>query len=206
MSVGLMNTGGPRPPIVNFEERSVEDRAATAQVGSKQMKAVDYVLLNQPGSKDTVEREALPWLESLHQNRNFDSGWVSRVKEHYKLWKQGHEITPNGTHIRMWAAIDKAQADTLIGAGLLTVEDLASANEEALRRVGIGARDLKNKAVAWMEAASKTGKTAEELTLLRATVETQEKQIAELRDKIRLLARAQAQAKTEEPVTDDFLA
>jgi predicted RecB family nuclease len=204
MSVGLMNTGGPRPPIVNFEERSVEDRAATAQVGGKQMKAVDYVLLNQPGSKDTVEREALPWLETLHQNRNFDSGWVSRVKEHYKLWKQGHEITPNGTHIRMWAAIDKAQADTLIGAGILTVEDLASANEEALRRVGIGARALKMKAVAWMEAASKTGKTAEELTLLRATVETQEKQIAELRDKIRLLARAQA--KTEEPVTDDFLA
>ena len=206
MSVGLMNTGGPRPPIVNFEERSVEDRAATAAVGGKQMKAVDYVLLNQPGSKDTVEREALPWLEALHQNRNFDAGWVARVKEHYKLWKAGHEITPNGTHIRMWAAIDKGQADTLIGAGILTVEDLAAANEEALRRGGIGARALKMKATAWLESASKNGKAAEELVLLRAKTEMQDKQIAALTEKVRLLARANVEPKAEEAVTDDFLA
>ena len=201
--VSNLNAGGPRPPIVHFEERSVEDRTATLAAGSIQMRAVDYVILSQPGSKDSVEKEALPWLEDLHKNKAFDPIWVSRVKEHYKLWKQGHEVTPDGTHIRMWAAVDKGQADTLIGARILTVEDLASANEDSLRRVGIGARALQQKARAWLEAAQKTGKTAEEITLLRAKTEMQEKEIAELRDKIRLLARAMP-AK-EEAVTDDFL-
>lgn len=201
--VSNLNAGGPRPPIVHFEERSVEDRTATLAAGSIQMRAVDYVILSQPGSKDSVEKEALPWLEDLHKNKAFDPIWVSRVKEHYKLWKQGHEVTPDGTHIRMWAAVDKGQADTLIGARILTVEDLASANEDSLRRVGIGARALQQKARAWLEAAQKTGKTAEEITLLRAKTEMQEKEIAELRDKIRLLARAMPQV--EEAVTDDFL-
>lgn len=201
--ISNLNTGGFRPPIVHFEERSIEDRTASLAAGSIQMRAIDYVILSQPGSKDTVETEAVPWLDELHKNRAFDSSWVSRVKEHYKLWKAGHEITPDGTHIRMWAAIDKGQADTLIGARILTVEDLANANEDSLRRVGIGARALQQKARAWLEAAQKTGKTAEELTLLRAKTEMQEKEIAELREKIRLLARAMPKA--EEPATDDFL-
>lgn len=202
--VSNLNAGGPRPPIVHFEERSIEDRAASLTAGSIQMKAIDYVILSQPGSKDSVEKEAVPWLDELHKNKAFDPMWVSRVKEHYKLWKQGHEITPDGTHIRMWAAIDKGQADTLIGARILTVEDLAGANEESLRRVGIGARALQQKARAWLEAAQKTGKTAEEITLLRSKTEMQEKEIAELREKIRLLARAQPKAE-EEAVADDFL-
>lgn len=201
--VSNLNAGGPRPPIVHFEERSVEDRTATLAAGSIQMKAIDYVILSQPGSKDSVEKEAVPWLEDLHKNKAFDPLWVARVKEHYKLWKAGHEITPDGTHIRMWAAVDKGQADTLIGARILTVEDLANANEESLRRVGIGARALQMKARAWLEAAAKTGKTAEEITMLRAKTETQEKEIAELREKVRLLARAMPQV--EEAVTDDFL-
>lgn len=202
MNISYNAEAGKRPPNVSFEERSIEDRAATAAAGSAKFRSVDYVVLNQPGSKDSVEREAQPWLDALHQNKNFDPLWVSRVKETYKLWKQGHEITPDGTHIRMWAAIDKAQADTLIAARLLTVEDLANASEDSLRRVGIGARDLKNRAKAWLEAAAKTGKTAEEITLLRAKTEMQDKEIAELREKIRLLARAPK----EELVTDDFLA
>lgn len=205
MSISSISAATSRPPNVSFEERSVEDRAASIESGGLQMKSVDYVVLNQPGSKDSVEREAAPWLENLHQNPNFDRLWVERVRETYKLWKAGHEVTPDGTHIRMWAPISKAEAETLIAAKLLTVEDLANANEDSLRRIGIGARALKMKAIAWLEAAQKTGKTAEEITHLRAKAEIQEKQIEELREKIRQLARANEQPKAEEAVTDDFL-
>lgn len=203
MSVSMMGDARSRPPFIRFEERSVEDRDATIASGGLKMKAVDWVIVNQPGSKDTVEKEAKQWLDAAKHNPNFPPEWVDRFHTHYKMWKEGQEITPDGTHVRMWAAISKAEAEQLIASGLRTVEDLAIANEQALQAYGMGARGLQLKARAWLEAAAKTGKTAEEITHLRAKTEIQDKQIEELREKIRQLARPAPKA--EEAVTDDFL-
>ena len=206
MTISLMSAGEPRPPHVFFEERSVEDREQSIATGAVKMTSVDYVIVQQPGSKDTVEKEAKIWLEAAKHNPNFPPVWVDRFHAQYKLWKEGHEPTPDGTHVRMWAAVTKAEAETLINAGIKTVEDLAAANEEALRRVGIGARSLQQKARAWVEAAAKTGATAEEITQLRVMNEAQQKQIEDLREKIRKLAQAQGQTdKTSVEETDDFL-
>ena len=205
MNISVLPDGKSRPPHIFFEERSVEDRDATLLSGSVKMKSVDYVIVNQPGSKDTVEKEAKMWLEAAKHNPNFPPAWVDRFQTQYKLWKEGHEPTPDGTHVRMWAAVTKAEADTLINAGVKTVEDLAAANEETLRRVGIGARTLQQKARAWMESAAKTGATAEELTALRASNESQQQQIEELREKIRKLAAANIAASKPEEKADDFL-
>ncbi len=203
MSVSMMGDARSRPPFIRFEERSVEDRDATIASGGLKMKAVDWVIVSQPGSKDTVEKEAKQWLEAAKHNPNFDPAWVDRFHTYYRMWKEGQEITPDGTHVRMWAPISKAEAEQLIASGLRTVEDLAIANEQALQAYGIGARGLQQKARAWLESAAKTGKTAEEITHLRAKTESQDKQIEELREKIRQLARSAP--KDEEAVTDDFL-
>lgn len=205
MSVSLLEDARSRPPFIEFEERSVEDRDASIKAGHLVMKSVDYVIIRQPGSKDSVEKEALIWLEGAKKNASFNPAWVDRFHAHYKMWKQGQEITPDGTHIRMWAPISKAEAETLIAARILTVEDLAAANEDALRTIGIGARALQQKARAWLESAAKTGKTAEEITLLRATTESQNQQIEELRDKVRMLARQLAEANNTKAPADDFL-
>lgn len=205
MAISMMSSDNARPPHIIFEERSVEDREQTIATGAVKMKSIDYVIIQQPGSKDTVEKEAKAWLEAAKHNPNFPPVWVDRFNSQYRLWKEGHEPTPDGTHVKMWAAVTKAEAETLINAGIKTVEDLAAANEEALRRVGIGARALQQKARAWMETASKTGATAEEITQLRVLSEAQAKQIEELREKIRLLAKAQAAAEPASEKPDDFL-
>ena len=206
MTISLLPDAKSRPPHVFFEERSVEDRDATIESGGVKMKSVDYVIINQPGSKDTVEKEAKVWLEAAKHNPNFHPSWVDRFVSQYKLWKEGHEPTPDGTHVRMWAAVTKAEAETLINAGIKTVEDLAAANEEALRRIGIGSRGLQIKARAWLESAAKSGATAEEITQLRVMNAAQQKQIEDLREKIRKLAQAQGQTdKTSVEETDDFL-
>lgn len=209
-NVSVMGLPNSRPPFVNFEERSVEDREASIAAGRLIMKSVDYVIISQPGSKDSVEKEAVPWLDSLRQNANYDPMWVDRFKTHYRMWKEGNEITPDGTHIRMWAPISKAEAETLIAARVRTVEDLAAANEETLRMIGMGARALQNKARAWLESASNTGKTTEEIVALRALTEAQAKEIESLRAKNHALARASAaQVKPAETspaeANDDFL-
>jgi hypothetical protein len=197
---------GGRPPYVEFETRSVEDRAQTEKFGSKQYRNEDYVIVRQAGEKDTMERNAEDWLRSISQNPNYDPMWVQRFHSMYQQFKAGQEVTPNGTHVRMWGAITPAERDTLIAARILTVEDLAGANEQALRLLGMGARVLQQKARDYVKAATDTGKTVEELASLRADKEYKDTQIAELKAQMALMSAqlAALQPKTAASV-DEFL-
>lgn len=180
MQVSTAFQNSPRPPTVSFEERSAEDRDASQKAGRKVFKSVDWVTIRALGSRDTVEKEALPWLEHLPKENGFLPEWVDQYRAAYARWKSGHEVTPDGSHVRSWAAIGKGEADTLIAAGIHTVEDLANAPESALVRVGIGARRLQQQARAWLSSADK-GVTAEKLLTLQTTQEQLVAQIGQLR-------------------------
>lgn len=187
MTVSLQQ-GSARPPYVQFEERSEEYRPDDQNPGHIQFRSVDYVVIRQIGAKDSVEKEATAWLEGLSHNQNYDPVWVDHFRTQYMLWKKGQEPTPVGMHIKQWAAISKAQADMLLAVNIRTVEDLAVANEQALLRVGIGARDLQNKAKAWLQTAEDTGKTASEIASLRAKNEGLEHMLHEMQKKLDALA------------------
>lgn len=201
----------PLMPHLTFSEESVEDRTLSLAAGRLVSKSVDMVTIRQPGCKDDVSREAVPWLEALHQNPNWQPEWVERAKSMYRQFKEGLEITQVGTHIRMWPPISKAEAETVMSAGLRTVEELAGANEQVLSRIGMGARALKDKARAWLDSAEKDGRGAAELNVLREQNAQQSAQIAELVAKLnQMLATPAApapQVVTPEAVAveDDFL-
>lgn len=178
MSVSLLQPG--RPPYVKYEERSIEDRAASQQAGRYVARSVDYVIIRQIGSKDTVEVEAVPWLSTLKNNPEMHSDWISHFHKQYDAWKSGQEITPIGTHVKTWPLISKAQCDMLLNAHLRTVEDVAGANEDSLRHVGIGSRELQQKARAWLETSAGSGKAAQELVAQRVTIEDQNERLAAL--------------------------
>ena len=66
----------------------------------------------------------------------------------------------------------------------LTVEDLAGANDEGLRRMGMGAIDLRNKAKTWLSSMSDHGGVTvkmaaleQENAVLKASVDTLQKQV-----------------------------
>lgn len=178
MSVSLMQPG--RPPYVKFEERSFEDRAASEKEGRLIMKSVDYAVIRQTGSKDTFEKDAKEWLNTLKNNTDMHPDWITQFHRQFEAYKSGQEITPMGTHVKTWPLISKAQCDMLLNANLRTVEDVAGANEDSLRHVGIGARELQQKARAWLDSASANGKGAQELVSLRVTTEDQAAQIVAL--------------------------
>lgn len=178
MSVSLMQAG--RPPYVKFEERSFEDRAESQKAGRMIMKSVDFVIIRQTGSKDTVEKDAQEWLATLKNNTDMHPDWVTQFHRQYEAYKSGQEITPIGTHVKTWPLISKSQCDMLLNANLRTVEDVAGANEDSLRHVGIGARELQQKARAWLESASANGKGAQELVAQRVIIDDQNEKIAAL--------------------------
>lgn len=160
-----------RPPYVIFELRAVEDREASITAGHYVAKDVPYAIITPQGSKDRIERVAEEWFAQLEQQSRedrFPSEWLRAFKSSFKDWQEGHEPAVNGTDVRNWPAASPAQVKALLDVRVRTVEDLASANEETISRLGMGGRALKARAVEWLASASSTGKQAEVLSALKA--------------------------------------
>lgn len=159
-----------RPPYVSFEVRPVEDRARSLAAGHWVGRDVDYVLITPTGSKDRIERVATEWLKHLEdmvREQRFPAKWLRAYQEGYKAWKTDQDPPLEGTPIRNWPVVSPSQYKMLKELRVLTVEDLAQANEETLMRIGPGARGLKAKAETWLTQAREVGVPAEELERLR---------------------------------------
>ncbi len=166
MSVSLQQSAG-RPPYVVFQQRQIEDRTASTATGKYATKTVDIAIIRQSGSSNSNEIEANDWLERISHNPGYPPEWVDGFRKHYALWKQGQEAPLNGTPIREWGAISPDQRNHMLQLLIMTVEDLAAANESTLMRIGMGGRELKQKAQTWLNTANDVGKAAAELGALR---------------------------------------
>ena len=181
-----------RPPYVQFEQRAVEDRNATIKAGGLVMRDVDYVIVMQVGSKDTAEKEAHDWLNDLDrlaQNGNYPIEWAQHFRRQYESWKAGHEVPELGLSVRQWPSLSKAQAENLLAAGVRTVEDVATMNEQTMQRVGMGARELQRKARAYVDSRE-TNKAAEQIAALQAEVENRDATITGLEQRLAKLEAA----------------
>ena len=165
-----------RPPYVRWEIRPVEDRNASIAAGCYVAKDVDYAIIMRPGSKDTVEKEALVWLSEIKErarNQLIPATWPPAFEASYKMWKEGEEAPVNGTHIKNWAAVSPAQAQMVLRAGILTVEDLAALPDSELGIIGIGGLSLKQKAQSWMQSKNSLAEENAALKTRTAELEAQ---------------------------------
>lgn len=195
--INPLNVQG-NPPRAIFETRAIENRPESEAEGQVIYRDVDYVTLRQLGSKESVEREAVPWLESLKSNTGWSREWIDTVKRQYAAFKEGKEFRPDGTDVKLWPTATKAEVQMLLNLNIRTVEELASANEETVQRLSMGGRALKMRAQAWIDSAKNTGIAAQELTVLRSRVEEQDALIVEMR------ANAALQAKQMEKILAKF--
>jgi hypothetical protein len=158
-----------RPPYVRFETRALEDRSASIESGAYVAKDVDFALITPVGSKDTIERNVSEWFEQLSlqvQQERFKQEWLLRYKESYSAWKAGQAVPLHGHAVVNWPGVSPAQLKTLQAAHVLTVEDLAAANEETIARLGMGGRALKQRAEAWLKSVVDVGAVAEQSAAL----------------------------------------
>lgn len=177
------------PAWVQFEVRAVEDRNATIKNGTWTTKDVEFALITPPYSKDCNEKEVKDWLEEMEQNvRNnrMPARWRDAYRAKYDAWKKGLEIPEDGIPIKGWCMASPAQQQNLISNGIRTVESLAKMNDEGMKRYGMGALDMKNRAAAYLKQQS-TGKVAQENAALMAKVNDLETQIKAVLDKNREL-------------------
>jgi hypothetical protein len=162
-----------RPPYVAFERRPVEDRTASQVKGHYASKDVDFAIITRPGSRDTLEEEVVVWLEKLRQRakaQQIPANWYEGFSAAYKAWKEGEEIPTEGTPIKGWPVLSPAAQKELAHVGIRTVEDLAQMPENELSVLGTGALSMKQKAVAWLQAAEGSGKIAEQLSAMAVKI------------------------------------
>jgi hypothetical protein len=179
-----------RPSYVQFEARVAEDKAASVREGRYVAREFDVAIVTPPYSKDCVEFKVEQWLSNI--DRNLRDGripeeWAKHWRDSYKRWKEGQELPLNGTPIKGWGVISPSQQAALIHVNCRTVEDLAAVNEEGMRRIGMGAVDLRTKAQAWLASMKDHGGSTvkiaaleQENAVLRTSVETLEKKVADL--------------------------
>lgn len=164
------------PPYVTFEKRAVEDRDASIEHGKAMSKDVDYALITPMGSKDRVERVVSDWFEMLKRevvDGRFPQEWLTAFQKAYEAWKNDQEIPVGGTPIKQWTYLSPAQVKNLLVWHIRTVEDIASANEETIRRLGMGGYSIVQAAKDFLSMSSDPkNKTVGELAALRASVET----------------------------------
>lgn len=188
MSLAVMTD--ERPPYIEFETRAQEDRNASIEAGRMIYQDVHYVIVRIRGSQNTTEKPVEAWLaqcEKKVRDGKMDPRWLDGFKYMYEQWKQGEEVTGDGTHIKNWAAITPAEAKNLQSALVHTIEDVSAMNEETMKRVGMGARRLKQLAADYLSGENKV---AMEMDALRAKTETQEAEMERLRDQIQELQAA----------------
>lgn len=171
MLVGQVSERTDRPAYVRFERVAKENKALSLQEGKFVATDVDYALITPPYSKDVIRQKVASWFDNLEQdvrNDRIPEAWVKLYRDAYRSWQNGQEIPPNGSPIRGWGVLSPAQQENLLRINILTVEDLAGVNDEGLRRVGMGAQELKQKAVAWLRTLHDRGPLTQENAALKS--------------------------------------
>lgn len=193
-----------RMPYVTFEVRAVEDREATERNGAYSTKDVEFVLVTPMGSKDRLEFLYSEWIADMEREVNakrLDPEWLQSYKRRYRAWKEGQEMPVEGTPLRNWPMISPAQLKNLQALHVVTLEQLASANEELIKRIGMGGRDLQIKAVEWIKGSQDIGKVVTRLAALETktvALEEQNQLLTEQNNYLRQFAPRQKTAEFEE--------
>lgn len=162
-----MQIAQARPPFVEFKRIAVADVKRTQELGRRVTKDVDFAFIMQPGSRDQVERIAADWLKMLKDKAlngspdSYPQEWIDGFHRKYEAWQQGQDAPLNGTSVREWPALSPSQAANFVALNILTIEDVAAMTEDAMRNVGMGGRDLREKARDWL-AGGEIAKTVQQ--------------------------------------------
>lgn len=207
----MANPGEQRPPYITFEVMEVEDRAASMKEGQYRTKDVEHIVIVPHGSEGRTKIVEVysEWLKKMKStdwsekyapgtskgdgapmmDARFDQSWISKIEAAYENWKRGVKMMVEGAPLQNWPAISPAQRTACFNAHLHTVEELASASEQALDLLGMGGRTLQNRAKDWLQMRdSDPSKSAAQMEALRVEKENMEVRVKSLEEQNRALS------------------
>lgn len=131
-----------RPDVVDAETDEVTENNG--------FREVEYVELLIPG-----DAKAAP---VLLVDRNIRKQFAG----HYKAFKEGRELPTEGTPVEYWLGANDARVHVLKSLHLRTVEAVSEMSDTVAQSVGMGARELRKRALTFLDAQS-SSKVADKL-------------------------------------------
>lgn len=108
-----------------------------------------------------------------------------RWPREYEAFKAGIEISPDGTPLEEWSILKRSQVLELKALGFKTVEHIRDMDDHAIQRIGMGGRNLKQAAAAFLDDANRVALT----TQLTAENERLEGEVSALRLQVEEMGR-----------------
>jgi hypothetical protein len=111
----------------------------------------------------------------------------NRWPQHYSQFRRGVEQCADGVPLEQWPVMTTARVRDLKALGILTVEHVAALDENAIKRLGMGARALVDQAKAYIAAAKDgavTARLAAENAQLKAQLDAVAASNADLKGKL----------------------
>jgi hypothetical protein len=184
MEIGVLKA---RPPHLSFIRVAVEDRDGSIANGYPTFKDVDHVRITPQGSRDSVEKPVADWLLATDQQvreERLPPEWAEKFRGAYEHWKRGEEVPIDGTPLVVWPAISPAELQACKNVHILSLEDLAVANDEAVRKIGMGGLALKQRAQKYLAASGGPGKLVAENADLQAKFKDSESRRLSLEERV----------------------
>jgi hypothetical protein len=154
-----------------FYVEPVLDEAKTQEAGHPVFSEVEFVKIIIPGSRN--ERPI------FRVNENHKKRWP----EQYKAFKDGVEYKGDGMPLIEWPQLTKTMVVTLNAIGIESVEELAEANEEGLRKLGGMYLDMKYKAQDFLKNETASSREIKKLESQNLDLEKRIKELEAIMEK-----------------------
>lgn len=136
--------------FVQFYMESVEDEEASLEKGRPIFLDKEYVKIIPVGDKNTVVCRPVD-LKGNGYTPPDNVRWPIQ----YAAFKNQQMQPLDGTPLEQWPPLTKSQVLMMKAVNVHTVEQLCEVSDQNLANLGMGARDLRDKAKAFIESASK---------------------------------------------------
>jgi hypothetical protein len=179
---------------VEFKREVIQNKAKSEVAGRPIFDEFDYIHITSPGGKSKVIEK----VNEGHKDR-FPRHW-----QHYQevlLGKTGGALI--GTPLDQWPSLSLSQIHELRALHIHTVDQLAALNENGIAAIGIGGRELKAKAAAWLAQATENAEAealAAENVRMAEKIEGLERTIAELSSAVQRMQATPARSVAPDPV------
>lgn len=160
--------GQPRCALRFFTE-AVEIPGKSAEIGRPFYEDRDFVGIRNPGSRDEVVRRA--------EDKAKTDPYVAWA---YDQWKKTKKDPVNGTPLDQVPFLTPSQIKNLQFNGVTSLEDLAGLSDTNIQRIGMGTRDIVNKAQAYLKNAADSSAAMK----LQAELEKRDSEITALRRQV----------------------
>jgi hypothetical protein len=161
----------------HFELHPVKNDAKTKTAGRPVYDDMEVCVIRIAGNRST--KGVFPAHEVFTHQMNPETGerepvtYAMHYNEQYRQFKNGDAQSMSGTPVTALPLITPAKRMELKALGIHSVETLAGIDGAQLKSLGMGGRDLKNQAIAYLEQAAKLTDTTnqrEEIEALKARI------------------------------------